>query len=160
MPASRIARSTPAATFRTPAGRPISSGRDRLGHGDPDDQPLGIGVGIEIVDAREHVDMRGDDAGAPAGQRDRHLHRRTPPPAALANQEIAQHAVDQDTAEIVDPAIALGLGDQRDDVVGAESFLGHCRLDAGGVLDVLHRNLLDDNGHGFPLRVPETRRAG
>ena len=104
-----------------------------------------------IVDAREHVDMRGDDAGAPAGQRDRHLHRRTPPPAALANQEIAQHAVDQDTAEIVDPAIALGLGDQRDDVVGAEPFLGHCRLDAGGVLDVLHRDLADDYRHGFPL---------
>ena len=128
-------------------------GRDRFRHGDAHGEPFGLRVGIGIVDAREHVDVRRDDAGAAARQRDRNPHRGLAPPAPPGHQEVAQHPVDQDAAEIVDPAIALGLGDERHDVVDAEPLLRHRRLDAGGVLNALHRNLADDYGHDFSLRI-------
>ena len=142
------------------AHRGFDGGRDLLDHGRPADilrQQLRAQRGADrqarfrrwagLAVAREHRRMRRDDAVAAA--RPDHRDVRDLGLAALA--ELLQHAakrlVGENAREIVDAAIAFGLADDRDHLVGAELALGDARLQAGGVLHGLELDLRDLDRH-------------
>ena len=83
-----------------------------------DDEPrfarrAGLGV------AREHRRVRRDDAVAAARPDHRDLRDLRFGAAAVLVQHRAKRLVGEDAGEIVDAAIAFGLADHRDDLVGA-----------------------------------------
>ena len=67
--------------------------------------------------------------------------------AAELFQHRAERLIGEDAGKIVDAAIALGLADDRDDLVGFELTLVDCGLHAGGVLHILQFDLGNFDSH-------------
>ena len=146
MPASRIAARTRIGDFldhRRPAD---VFGQDFDAHRRADGEPRfrrRAGLGI----AREHRRVRGDDAVAAA----RPDHRDFGDLLLRAAAELAQHRakrlIGEDAGEIVHPAVAFGLADDGDDLVGAELAFADQGLHAGSVLHILQFDFGDFDGH-------------
>src|SRR5215510_10536451 len=117
MPASLIAAFTAAATFSTIAGRPISSGRSSALMAVPmarrDFAPRARGRG-----AGEDRGVRGDDTVAAARPDHGDLRDLLFRPPPMLRQHTAERLVGEDAREVVHAAIALGLADHGNDLVG------------------------------------------
>ena len=70
-----------------------------------------------------------------------------------APEQQLQHQRRVAAAEIVHQAVALGLGEDRDDAFGIDPAVGDRGLDAGHVVGGVGGNSVDlGDGHGFPVR--------
>ncbi len=70
----------------------------------------------------------------------------------MLHQHAAKRLVGEDAGEIVHAAIAFGLADDRDDLIGGELAVRDASLDAGRVLHRLQFDFGDFDGHrGNPL---------
>ena len=68
-------------------------------------------------------------------------------PRRRLQQHAAERLVGEDAGEVVDAAIAFGLADHGDDLVGGELALADAGLEPGGVLHALQFDFGDFNGH-------------
>ncbi len=127
-------------------GRPADVFGQKLGAQRRADGQAGFvgrpGLGVAGKDRR----MRRDHAVAAAGPDHRNLLHRLLRAAVLA-QHRAKRLIGEDAGEVVDAAIALGLADDRNDLVGAELTLLDQGLHAGSILHALQFDLGDFNGH-------------
>ena len=111
-----------------------------------DHQPRLVG-GAGLAVAGEDRGVRRDDAITAA----RPNHRHVVDLGFGARAELEQHApkrlVGQNAGEIVDPAIAFGLADHRDDLVGAELAGRDQSLKAARILNGFQFDLRNFNRH-------------
>ena len=105
-----------------------------------------------LVVAGKHGGMRGKDAVAAAGPHHRDVVDLGLGALAMLRQHAAERLVGEDAGEIVDAAIALGLADHGDDLVGGELAGLDQILDAAGVLHCLEFDLRHFDRHGSPVR--------
>jgi hypothetical protein len=91
--------------------------------------------------------MRRDDAVAAARPHHRDVSDFRFPAAAALEQHAAERLVGENAGEVVHPAIAFGLADHGDDLVGSELALADTGLKPGGVLHALQFDFRDLNGH-------------
>ena len=111
-----------------------------------DDEPRFVGrPGLGV--AGEHRRVRRDDAVAAARPHHRNLLDVRFGAAAELLQHRAERLVGENAGKIIDAAIAFGLADHGDDLVGTELALLDQRLHAGCVLNVLQFDFGDFDGH-------------
>src|SRR5258708_25939805 len=91
--------------------------------------------------------MRGDDAVAAAGPDHRHVVNFGLGALAVLHQPPAKRLIGQDAGEIIDAAIAFGLADHGDDLVGGEFSGRNQILDAARVLHGLELDLRNFDRH-------------
>ena len=118
MPARSIATFTASATLVIIGVRPMSSGsscsliaKPTVSRGSSD------GSAVLGRDGREDRRVRADHAVGAAGPHDRDLLDLVGR-GALGDQHLAERPVGDDPGVVVDPAVALGLADDRDHAVG------------------------------------------
>ena len=104
-------------------------------------------AGLAVAGKNRRV--RRDHAVAAAGPHHRDLRHRLLGTAAELDERAAKRLVGEDPGKVVDAAIAFGLADDRDHLVGAELPLADRGLEAGGILHVLQFDLGNFNGHFF-----------
>src|SRR6267154_4969102 len=99
--------------------------------------------------------MRRDDAVAAAGPNHRHVVNLGFGALAMLEQDAAECLVGQNAGEIVDAAIAFGLADDCDDLVGAEFPRRYQALKAARILNGFQFDLRNFNRHSLqtPLSV-------
>ena len=132
------------------AGKPAHVlGKNRLRYRGADGQTIFVHTrSFATIDLGKDVQVRRDHPVTAAGQRDRNLQRGFAVARALLDEEISQNPIGQDSPEIVDAAVPLGLSNDRDDFVRAETLGFHSSDDAVGILYVLHRNFDHNKRHG------------
>ena len=120
MPASRMAARTPSATFSTIAGRPMSSGRSSA--------LIAVPMASRDLFAGPVLALRANTVACgvitpsqPPDQTIGILRDLGFAALAVLEQHRAKRLVGEDAGEIVDAAIAFGLADHRDDLVGART---------------------------------------
>ena len=126
MPARSIATLTAAATFSIIGVRPMSSGSSCSLIAKPDGQPRLVAA-ARASGGREDRRVRADHAVGAAGPDDRHLLDLVGR-GALRDQRLAERPVGDDPRVVVDPAVALGLADDRDHAARRPSRRRRCSL--------------------------------
>ena len=132
-------------------GRAADVFRQQLdAHGGADGKPRLRGrTGLAV--AREHGGVRRDHAVAAAGPDHRNLADLVLAALAVLEQHLAESLIGEDAGEVVDAAVAFGLADDGDDLIGGELAGLDAVLDAAGVLHRLQLNFRDFDRHPSSL---------
>src|SRR4029077_10505505 len=77
---------------------------------------------------------------------------------AVLHQHAPEREVGEETGEVVDPAVALGLADDRDDLVSGELAREDALLETRRILNALELDLRDFDGHRGVLSLLERSR--
>jgi hypothetical protein len=84
---------------------------------------------------------------------------RFPAPSVL-QQHAAKRLVGENAGEVVHAAVAFGLADHSNDLIGGELALADAGLQPGGILHALQLDFSDLNGHStFSLNCSVCRQA-
>ncbi len=127
-------------------------------HGRADHQARLVRRSFPVI-PREHGRVGRDDAVAAPGPH--HRDRRDLGFAALAvlHQHAPESVIGQQAGEVVDPAVALGLSDDRHDLIGGELSRQDALLEARAILDALELDLRDFDGHRLRLLFQSSGRG-
>ena len=134
--------------------------QQHLAHREADRQPRLVRR-LDALPGRqrgEHRGVRGQHPVGAAGPDDRDLLDLLGGAAALGGDHLAERPVGDDPGVVVDPAVALGLADHRDDPVGVEHPVVDQRGQLARVGHTVQRDLadLDRLWHGDLLLVAGT----
>ena len=100
--------------------------------------------------AREDCRVWGDDAVAAARPNHRDLVDRLFVPLAMLEQNAAERLVGEDTGEVVDPAISLGLANNSNDFVGRKRSTDNAFFEARRVGNRLQFDFENFDSHLLP----------
>jgi hypothetical protein len=140
-------------------GRPADVlGQQLDAHGRPHHQARLVFRAGRVV-PREHRGVRRHDAVAAARPHHGDLGDGVGRSRSALTQHSAECLIGQDAGEVVDPAVALGLADGGDHLVGLELPRIEARLQAGCVLHVLELEFRDFDGHCRPSPLSNPDRG-
>ena len=130
--------------------------QQHVGHRDADGEalvPRRRGAAPLVRHTGEHGRVRRDDPVAATGPRHRDLLDLLAAACAAVGEDAPERLVGEDAGEVVDTAVAFGLPDDGDDLIGPEGAVLDESLEARGVRHAQDLDLADLDRHlPLPLR--------